>query len=172
MRTASTRRWITGVAAVTVLATGSGMAAAAAGGGSVRGSGPDYWYGASVFSDADARVHAVHNGAGGTVVTLHVTGVAPSAAGAQFGAHVHAKACGAAAGDSGGHYQHAGAEGSLEDREVWLDVVINEAGNGHAVTARPWALDIGSPRSVVIHALATAPDTGVAGPRLACIDIG
>jgi Cu-Zn family superoxide dismutase len=83
---------------------------------------------------------------------------------------VHQRPCGPLGSDAGGHYQHAGATGSLEDREVWLDVTVNAGGNGHSVAIRPWSLDESTPRSVIVHALPTAPDTGAAGARLACID--
>jgi Cu-Zn family superoxide dismutase len=108
-------------------------------------------------------------GSGGTVVTLHVRGVAAEA-GRTFGAHVHVKPCGGTGAAAEGHYQHAGAGGSLEAREVWLDVTVNAAGNGHAVARRPWPLDESAPRSVILHADPTAAD-GSAGLRLACINL-
>jgi Cu-Zn family superoxide dismutase len=168
MRTGSVRSWVVGGSVASLVALGGGAAIAA--GWSSSAEGPDYLYGASAFTEASARVHVVHTGAGQTHVTLHVTGV-ESVAGQRFGAHVHTQRCGPSGADAGGHYQHAGATGSLEDREIWLDVTVNEAGNAHAVAVRPWSLDESSPRSVIIHALPTAPDTGVAGARLACIDL-
>jgi Cu/Zn superoxide dismutase len=147
----------------------SGASVAAAAGWSSRSAGPDFVYGDAAFADASARVHVVRTGTGATHVTLHVTGVA--AAGRTFGAHVHQFPCGASGADAGGHYQHVGATGSLEDREIWLDVTIDAAGNGHALAIRPWSLDEGSPRSVIVHALATDPVSGAAGPRIACIDL-
>lgn len=148
---------------------GAGGAALAAG-SSARSTGPDYAYGAeNPFADARAAVHVVHTGAGGTHVTLNVWDV-DAPAGQRFGAHVHQSPCGASGSAAGGHYQHAGATGSLEAREVWLDVTIDGAGNGRSMATRPWSLDDGAPRSVIVHALPT-DGTGAAGARLACIDL-
>jgi len=142
-----------------------------AAGGSARSSGPDYAYGsANPFAAASAAVHVVKNGNGDTTVTLHVQG-ADAPAGQRFGAHVHQRPCGENGVDAGGHYQHAGATGSLEAIEVWLDFTINGGGNGHSSATRPWVLDETAPRSVIIHARPTAPATGLAGARLACIDL-
>jgi Cu-Zn family superoxide dismutase len=112
----------------------------------------------------------VHAGNERSHVTLHITGV-DAPAGRTFGAHVHVNPCGSSGADAGGHYQHAGATGSLEDREVWLDFTVSSAGNAHAEAVRPWPLDDGSPRSVIVHEAATNPGTGAAGARLACIDL-
>lgn len=148
---------------------GAGGAALAAG-SSARSTGPDYAYGsANPFADASAAVHVVHTGAGGTHVTLNVWGV-DAPAGQRFGAHVHQSPCGTSGAAAGAHYQHAGAAGSLEEREVWLDVTIDEDGNGRSKATRPWSLDEATPRSVIIHALPT-DGAGAAGPRLACIDL-
>jgi Cu-Zn family superoxide dismutase len=149
-------------------AVGGGVAAAS--GGSSRGVGPDYLYGASAFTNASAAVHVVNTGNGSTHVTLHITGVG-GGAGQTFGAHVHRNPCGLLSADAGAHYQHAGVSGVLEDLEVWLDFTVNAAGNAHSKAVRPWSLDESSPRSVIIHASPTAPDTGAAGARLACIDL-
>ena len=168
MGTSSARRWLLGGSVAAMVAVGGGVAVAS--GGSSRGAGPDYLYGASAFTNASAAVHVVNTGDGSTHVTLHITGVDGSA-GQTFGAHVHRNPCGPLGSDAGAHYQHAGASGSLEDREVWLDFTVNPAGNAHSEAVRPWLLDESLPRSVIIHALPTAPDTGVAGARLACIDL-
>lgn len=147
------------------------VGAAFAAGGSARSMGPDFTYGAAnPFANSTAAVHVVKTGNGETAVTLHVRG-AEAVAGKRFGAHVHQNPCGSNALAAGGHYQHSGATGSLEDIEIWLDFVVNEDGNGHSSANRPWLLDENAPRSVVIHAMSTAPDTGAAGARLACIDL-
>lgn len=161
------------VVAVSTMAVGllAAVGVAFAAGGSARSSGPDFTYGAAnAFANATAAVQVVKTGSGETAVTLHVGG-ADAPAGQRFGAHVHQSPCGASGLDAGGHYQHAGATGPLEATEVWLDFVVNEAGNGHSSATRPWLLDETSPRSVIIHAMPTAPDTGLAGARLACIDL-
>jgi Cu-Zn family superoxide dismutase len=159
------------VAAAIVVAgcLGTSGVALAVSGSSSRSAGPEYLYGSTAeLADATAEVHVVTTGDGGSVVTLHVRGV-DADAGRTFGAHVHQAACGALASAALGHYQHA-ASGDLEAREVWLDITVNAAGNGHAEARRPWTVDQSTPRSVIIHALPTAAD-GMAGPRLGCIDL-
>lgn len=159
------------LAAAFVVAAGSlGTGVALAAGGSARSSGPDYTYpNSGAFANATARVHVVHTGNGGTHVSLHIVGV-DAAAGQKFGAHVHMSRCGVSGAAAGTHYQDAGATGSLEDREVWLDFTLNADGIGHAEANRPWSLDESTQRSVIIHALPTAVN-GTAGARLACIDL-
>lgn len=160
-----------GVSTVAIASVMAGAGIASAGGGAHRSVGPDYTYGTpDPFADATAVVQVVNNGHEGTKVSLHVRGVSADA-GQEFGAHVHQLPCGPAGSDAGGHYQHAGATGTLEEREVWLDFTVNPAGNGHATAWRPWSLDQSTPRSVIIHEMPTAPDTGGAGARLACIDL-
>ena len=148
-----------------------GVAGVAVAGGWGRSSGPDYTYGTSnPFADARAVVHVVETGQGKSHITLKVQRVA-AAAGSTFGAHVHQAKCDAV--DpllAGPHYQHAGGTGTLEEREVWLDVTINKRGNGITHATRPWSVDQSMPRSVIIHALPTA-ENGTAGARLACIDL-
>jgi Cu/Zn superoxide dismutase len=139
-----------------------------------RSTGPDYTYGTdNPFAGASAAVHMVATGAGGSRVTLHVKGV-DAIAGRTFGAHVHVNPCGEF--DpllAGGHYQHqtTAAGEPVEPVEIWLDVTIDTDGNGVAHSKRPWAVDESTPRSVILHANPTTPKTGVAGPRLACINL-
>jgi Cu-Zn family superoxide dismutase len=163
-------RTLVATSAVTVglLAT---VGAAFAGEGSGRSTGPDFTYGsANPFAAATAAVHVVKTGGGETQVTLHVRD-ADGPTGQRYGAHVHVNPCGGDGSAAGGHYQHAGAGGTLEAREVWLDFTLNDSGNGHSSASRPWSLDEGSPRSVIIHAMPTNPADGAAGARLACIDL-
>ena len=155
--------------ALAVTAITAGVAFAAGG----RSSGPDYTYtGGEPFADATAVVQVTPRGNGSALVMLQVKNV-DAAAGRTFGAHVHTSPCGAVATDAGGHYQHAGLSTTLPlvDREVWLDVTIDDEGNGVAVAIRPWTVASTASRSVIIHADPTNATTGVAGPRLACIDI-
>ena len=157
-----------GAMAATIVVAGL-VGAGAAPGSSGRSTGPEYTYGTTgEFTGATAEVHVVTTGRGGSMVTLHVRD-ADAVAGRTFGAHVHRSPCGADGSAAGGHYQHA-PTGDLEGREVWLDVTVNAAGNGHAEARRPWSVDQSSPRSVIIHAAPTASD-GTAGARLACIDL-
>lgn len=156
----------TAIAAATLGAAGI----AVAGGNWGRSAGPDYAYGTpNPFADARAIVSVVQTGQGKSHVALSVRGV-DAPAGQTFGAHVHQSPCGDVGAAAGGHYQHAGATGSLEEREVWLDVTINPHGNAITHATRPWTVDQSTPRSVIIHAAPTAPD-GTAGARLACIDL-
>jgi Cu/Zn superoxide dismutase len=60
---------------------------------------------------------------------------------------------------------------ALRRREVWLDFVVDANGNGRAVATREWTPTNRPDRSVVIHAVGTDHETGVAGARLACIDL-
>jgi Cu/Zn superoxide dismutase len=75
---------------------------------------------------------------------------------------------------AGGHYNHTKVLGDpitiSAQTEVWLDVTIDETGDATAVSHVPFAVVPGQ-RSVVIHAVATDPDTGLAGPRLACLPV-
>lgn len=168
MTSAITRR--TGAVAFSALAV-LGAAGAVWAGSNGRSVGPDEVYGApNPLAGARAAVHVAATGKGTSHVTLHVWDV-DGARGRTFGAHVHEAPCGELPGSSGGHYQHAGAVGTLEQREVWLDVTINAAGHGRAKATRPWVIDQSAPRSVVIHELPTVAATGAAGPRLACIDL-
>lgn len=163
------RRLVAALAAGGILVGGGAAVAATV----ARSAGPDYVYGSPhAFSNASATVKVAKSGKGSTKVILKVWG-ADAPAGQTFGAHVHQLSCGALATDSGGHYAHAaaGTTGTLQSREVWLDFAVKSDGTGKSVAIRPWVLDESTPRSVVIHALPTNPDTGVAGARLACIDL-
>jgi hypothetical protein len=51
-------------------------------------------------------------------------------------------------------------------------VKADEAGNGHSVALQTWSIAPGEgPKSVIIHATTTDPVTGLAGARLACVDV-
>lgn len=138
----------------------------------VRESGPTFVYNAAVANVA-TRVQAVSLPNGKTVVTLDVSGMPAQYIGTTFGAHVHVNACGAASTAAGGHYASPDASPSLplEQREVWLDFTVDEAGAAHAKATRSFHIAAGAANSVVIHALATNPSTGVAGARLACTTV-
>jgi Cu-Zn family superoxide dismutase len=157
-----------------------------AGADRVRTEGELVRYGAShVPAGARARVQAVYNAAGDSLVTLHVWGLEPNH---EYGAHAHQSACSTT--DplaAGGHFQNIpfpeGASASdprwaNATNEIWLDLVTDERGNGVAQTKVPWQF---SPErragSVMIHAEHThtgGPDgsAGTAGARLACLTVG
>lgn len=104
-----------------------------------------------------------------TVVRLNVKDLDLGAAGTTFGAHVHIGPCVEGNGLAAlGHYNHGG--GISAETEVWLDFTFTGGGTGHATAVVPFAIGDGAARSVVIHALPTAPD-GTAGARLACLPL-
>jgi superoxide dismutase, Cu-Zn family len=122
--------------------------------------------------DAAARVHIVVNGGqeGQTLVSLHVDGLP---AGRSFGAHLHRDAC--STGFGGPHYQapdpaHPVAASADAEHEVWLDFTTNAAGRGSALAVVPFEVQAGA-RAVVIHQGEHTMTGGVAGQRLACIDV-
>jgi Cu-Zn family superoxide dismutase len=139
-----------------------------------------------VPAGAEARVQAVYNAAGDSIVTLHVWGMEPNHA---YGAHAHRSACSTtdplAAGGHFQNYPYPPDSSSPVDpmfanptNEIWLDLVTDEDGNGVAQTKVPWQF---SPDrragSVMIHAEHThtgvdGRPAGTAGPRLACLTVG
>ena len=161
-----------------------------AGADTVRSEGEIHRYGSSADfpDDATARVRAVYNAAGDTIVTLHVRGLNPNR---TYGAHAHVNPCGLTGTAAGPHYQFSldpAATPSAPSsnpvfanpvNEIWLDVTTNAAGNGVAMATQPWQFAPGkAPKSVIIHAEPTRTgaqgDTpaGSAGARLACVDVG
>ena len=129
-------------------------------------------YGTNAISGATATVLAADGGNDTFQLELVVDGVNAAAdTGTRFGAHVHTSPCGSTPSSSGGRYARTDANGTLEHREVWLDFAVDALGSGHAVATRNWELVNRADRSIVIHAVATDHGTGVAGVRLACIDL-
>ena len=103
------------------------------------------------------RAQMVRTADGKTIVTVHVTGLAPDT---TYGAHVHQQACGS--GDADGHYRFDPAGPAAPPNEIWPGFTTNAAGvgNGKATvdgTAGPTAV------SVVIHA--------PGGAKIACADL-
>lgn len=182
------RRNTTRHLAVAAIASGLVVFAASpslAGSDRVRSEGELVRYGTStdIPDGSRARVQAVYNAAGDTVVTLHVWGLAPNH---EYGAHAHKFACGATdANAAGGHFQHLEApQGSASlpqfanpTNEIWLDLTTDEDGNGVAQTKVPWQF---SPTrragSVMIHSEHTHDGSdgpaGTAGLKLACLTVG
>lgn len=121
-----------------------------------------------VTDDATAYLLAFASGES-TTVTFIVTGV-DAEPGRTFGAHVHTGPCveGTPAA-AGPHYRSDG--GSADpDHEVWLDFAVLPGGVGISSATVPFVIPDGAARSVVIHALPTAPG-GAAGARLACLPV-
>jgi Cu-Zn family superoxide dismutase len=154
---------------------------ALAGADHIRDEGPLISYSSAVPAGATARVQAVYDASGGTSVTLHVWGLSPNT---EYGAHAHVNPCGALGSDAGPHFQNVqdpvvpsvDPAYANPDNEIWLDLVTDEDGNGVAYTHVKWQFQPDRrAHSVIIHAehTHTGPtDSGVAGPRLACLTVG
>lgn len=126
---------------------------------------------AGPFDGASARVQLVESAKGSHAV-LTVKGIDPSVDGQTFGAHLHDGPCVAGDGAAAGpHYNsqvhdHAPRPAVNDRTEIWLDFTV-EDGAGTGTASVPFVPQPGN-RSVVIHAMPTNPQTGGAGPRLAC----
>lgn len=119
----------------------------------------------------------VHDGL--TTVVLDVRGLVSNHA---YGAHAHAKPCGAKPEDAGAHYQHnpdpvkpsVNPTFANPMNEIWLDFTTDAKGNATKAATVDWAFGATPAGSVVIHAepTKTAPgQAGVAGARAACVSI-
>ncbi len=108
----------------------------------------------------------------GTHAVLVVKGLAPTAVGSTFGAHVHVGSCVAGAPLTAGPHYNSGPPGAPADpqHEIWLDFTVLPGGVGVAQTTVPFTIAPGAANSVVIHALPTPPG-GNAGTRLACLPV-
>ncbi|MBO9521457.1 MAG: superoxide dismutase family protein [Nocardioidaceae bacterium] len=178
MRTSRSRRL-----ALALCASGIAVFAASpalAGADRIRTEGPVVSYSPAIPQGATARVQAVYNAAGDTVVTLHVRGLLPNT---QYGAHAHQNACGLTGAAAGPHFQHVPdpVQPSTNPlyanpgNEIWLDFTTDEDGNASAQTVQRWQF---SPdrraHSVIIHAEHTNPGpqgAGTAGARLGCLTV-
>lgn len=169
--------------ALAVGLTGAAVFAASpalAGADHARSSGPIQAYSADVPAGATARVSAVYNAAGGTIISLHVKGLRPLT---EYGAHAHVSPCGATGAAAGPHWQNVvdPVSPSVDPayanpaNEIWLDLTTDEDGNGVARSKQQWQFpEDRRPRSVVLHAMhtSTAPGTaGTAGARLGCLSV-
>jgi len=153
---------------------------AIAGADRIRNEGPLVSYSSAIPAGATARVQAVYDAAGNTVVTLHVKGLLPNTI---YGAHAHVNPCGLLGSAAGPHFQNVqdpvipsvNPAYANPRNEIWLDLTTDQDGNGSAQTRVGWQF---SPdrraHSVIIHAehTRTGPtDSGVAGARLACLSV-
>ncbi len=121
-------------------------------------------------SGMSGRAHAVEMQDHKTIVTLDVAGLP---ANREFGAHVHKLGC--ADTKAGGHYQHVSGgandpDFANPDNETWLDFTTNASGHGRAQAVVDWSIRPDGANAIVIHNQHTS-ETGVAGPKLACIDV-
>ena len=115
-----------------------------------------------------------------TTVVLDVRGLQPNRA---YGAHAHAKPCGAKPDDAGPHFQHVAdpVKPSVDpkfanpDNEIWLDFTTDAQGNATSASTVDWTFGESPAGSVVLHVepTKTAPgQAGVAGARAACVSVG
>jgi superoxide dismutase, Cu-Zn family len=114
-----------------------------------------------------------------TTVRFAVRGLLPDRV---YGAHAHTQPCGADGDAAGPHFQHEPdpAQPSTDprfanpDNEVWLDLRTDARGAAGVETVVPWRFAERRARSVVVHAepTRTGPgEAGVAGPRVACVNV-
>jgi len=158
------------VGALTLTAVGVGATTNA--GSAVGATGPTVVH-EPAFLGTRADVQAVTTGNGTTIVTLRLADLPLAVRGTSLGAHVHTKPCGVDPAASGPHHANASAPAgtALRDREIWLDVDVNPAGNARSIATADWVIEPGAARSVVVHALPTNPQTGGAGARVLCTDV-
>jgi Cu-Zn family superoxide dismutase len=129
---------------------------------------------------AGSRAHVIALSAMGTTTVLSVHGLLPNH---EYGAHAHAKACGATGDAAGPHFQHnpdpvtpsVDPAYANPRNEVWLDFTTDRLGTGIAVSRVDWTFGERRAKSIVIHETHTHTDpghAGSAGARLACLNVG
>jgi Cu-Zn family superoxide dismutase len=145
---------------------------------------------ATTFDDAYGTLRIKVNPENVTSFKLRVDGIATSAAGTTFGAHLHTDPCDVVGkgGLGGPHYNHDFVLGNVPNRvstktEAWFDLVPNDNGVATEDISAPFVPDdsivvqlglinqIPGYMSVVIHAQPTNPVTGGAGLRQACLPL-
>lgn len=168
------------VAATVVPLSATVLSSSPAGAVVQRTSGSLISYSPAVPAGATARVQSVETGSVRTITTLRVSGLAPNT---EYGAHAHVNPCGATGAAAGPHFQNVIDPVSPSTNptyanpanEIWLDLTTDAAGEGHAKSKVNWQFSsTRRPQSVIIHAehTRTGPtDSGVAGPRLACLTV-
>ena len=146
----------------------------------IKVEGPLVRYSADIPEGATASVDAIYNSAGDSIVILHVRGLKPFT---EYGAHAHARPCGATGAAAGPHFQNnpdphqpsTNPAYANPGNEIWLDFHTNAAGNAVSQTKVPWQFTPDRRAgSVIIHKehTHTGPDdSGTAGARLACLTV-
>ncbi len=133
-----------------------------------------------VPAGARAHVFGLTSKTFGTSTAFVVTGLLP---GREYGAHAHAKSCGATGDAAGPHFQHAEdpVKPSVDPayanprNEIWLDFTTDGFGHGFALSKVDWTFGERRAHSIVIHETHTHTDpghAGTAGARLACVNVG
>ena len=111
----------------------------------------------------------------GSIFTLKLKGIDPSAAGMTYGAHLHTGPCVAGQPAAAGpHYNIDAINGvtpveASDETEVWLDFKVDRDGNASSRTYVRFVPKPGD-RAIIVHAEETAPD-GTAGARLVCLPL-
>ena len=112
---------------------------------------------------------------GETEVSLKIQGLDRGSVGRRLGAHVHVGPCVAGIGGAAGPHFNIDSGSTppaiSEETEVWLDFVIGRNGTARAEAEVPFVIPPGGAASVVIHEKPTAPGTGLAGARIACLPV-
>ena len=141
----------------------------------IRAAGPlrDLRLGTADPTDGATAQVKVEQEDGETEVSLKIQGLGRGSAGLQLGAHVHVGPCVAGNGIAAGPHFNINIAGTpiSEETEVWLDFVIGRNGTARAEAEVPFVIPPGGAASVVIHADPTAPVTGRAGARIACLPV-
>ncbi len=144
----------------------------------IRAAGPlqDLRFGTADPTDGATAQVKVEQEDGETEVSLKIKGLARGLAGRpQLGAHVHVGPCVAGNGvAAGAHFNITSGSTTVvisEETEVWLDFVIGRNGTARAEAEVPFVIPPGGAGSVVIHEKPTAPGTGLAGARIACLPV-
>ena len=143
------------------------------------------------FDSTTGKVTIVQNDNGTTTFSIKITGIDISAAGEEFGAHLHVGECvdgdyadpsikKIAGSQAGPHYNADIAAGVpaadaeiSPDTEVWFDLIPSkeDGAANDSVTVPFVPVDSDGVMSIVIHAEHTNTDTGGAGPRQACFPL-
>lgn len=164
--------WVAGATLAASLLAGVPSAAAARSVVTAAGPLTDLLPAAHATDGAYARVYAVAPGDANTYFYFVLTGLNPAHAGTVYGAHVHVGPCVAGNGPAAlGHYNTGAGGDPSPANEVWLDFTVLAGGVGFSSTVVPFEIAPGTARSVVVHALATQPGTGIAGGRIACLPV-
>jgi len=143
----------------------------------------DFWIDPGPFDDAKGTLRVIQSlDDDATGFKLTVEGI-KEAAGKEFGAHLHTGPCvdgdyaapTKIAGSLAGPHYNNGVAPTLEEAEVWFDLVPNDHGVASDDTKKyfvPTDSDLlPGEMSIVIHVNPTNPVNGGAGDRQACFSL-